>query len=65
MSFHIKILIPRNKSSVEVHEFGRSFYAGKSILASLRYLIFKILGGMPLDPLEEFGPMAKIESALI
>ena len=49
MSFHIKILIPRSKSSVEVHQFVPIFHAGESILGGLRYLI----------------SMAKIESALI
>ena len=61
-----KILIPRGKGLEVVHEFGGILYAGKSNLTRLRYLSFKIfLLSIPQTPLEELGPMAKIESALM
>ena len=63
MSCHIKILILRSKSSMEVHEFDRIFHAGKSVSTSLRYLTFKVFWGcMPPRRAQTHG---KIESALI
>ena len=47
-------------------EFCRNFDVEKSILANLGYLILKIFwGSMPPDPLEDLGPMVKIESTFI
>ena len=47
-------------------EFCRIFHVEISILANLGYLIFKIFWrSMPPDPLEDLGPMVKIESTFI
>ena len=47
-------------------EFCRIFHVEKPILANLGYLIFKIFwGSMPSDPLEDLGPMVKIENTFI
>ena len=46
-------------------ELCRIFHVEKSILANLGYLIFKLFwGSMPPDPLEDLGPMVKIEKYL-
>ena len=59
-----KIIIHRNKSLEEVHEFGRIFYAGKISFSQSEVSNFQNFLYIP-PPLEELGPMAKIGSALI
>ena len=72
MPFHIIILISQNKTSMKIHGFCHIFHAGKSVLAKLRYPIFKMfLGGgagkilaffvKEGKALEELGPMAKLK----
>ena len=47
-------------------EFCRIVHVEMSILSNLGNLIFKIFWGrMPPDPLEDVGPMVKIESTFI
>ena len=64
MSFHIKIRIPRSKSSVEVHGFGRIFHAEKVNFSQCEVSNFQNFSGgrYPKSPLEELKLMAKIES---
>ena len=61
MPIHIKVLIARSKSFLDIHEFCCCFHTGESILANLKYLIFIIFWGGGGGGFYK-RPMAKIES---